>query len=255
MPQKRGLRALSLTQPWATLVSIGAKTIETRSWKTDYRGPLAIHASKAFPAWAQELCFANSRFVEALRTVKIATPEDLSLLPRGFILGVTTLVDCIRTSSEQRPRIGSAEYEFGDYSNGRWMWMLGEAIAFPTPIPCGGLLGVWVVDADITAQCRDQYRLATRPTAAVPAEAIALIERYHSAYAAAGGTVDDDHRMHYVDGQYVIDDEVPGGTPLTYSADVVEAMIGALERKASGERPRFACGGSDINPYAGLGRS
>lgn len=38
------MRAITLWQPWASLIAIGAKTIETRSWSTAYRGPLAIHA-------------------------------------------------------------------------------------------------------------------------------------------------------------------------------------------------------------------
>lgn len=37
------MRILTLTQPWASLIAIGAKTLETRSWRTGYRGPLAIH--------------------------------------------------------------------------------------------------------------------------------------------------------------------------------------------------------------------
>ncbi len=40
---------LSLHQPWATLLLLGAKRYETRSWRTDYRGPLLIHTSVAFP--------------------------------------------------------------------------------------------------------------------------------------------------------------------------------------------------------------
>jgi activating signal cointegrator 1 len=40
------MKALTLLQPWASLVAAGLKTIETRSWSTRYRGPLAIHASK-----------------------------------------------------------------------------------------------------------------------------------------------------------------------------------------------------------------
>lgn len=39
------MKALTLWQPWATLVALGVKTIETRSWSTSYRGPLAIHAA------------------------------------------------------------------------------------------------------------------------------------------------------------------------------------------------------------------
>src|ERR1700722_19135273 len=51
------MKALTLTQPWATLVSIGAKRVETRSFRVSYRGSLAIHAAKGFPKWAQETCY------------------------------------------------------------------------------------------------------------------------------------------------------------------------------------------------------
>lgn len=42
-------RAITLHQPWATLIALGYKTIETRSWSTRYRGPLLIHAAKSPP--------------------------------------------------------------------------------------------------------------------------------------------------------------------------------------------------------------
>lgn len=40
------MRAITLWQPWASAVALGSKTIETRHWSTNYRGPLAIHAAK-----------------------------------------------------------------------------------------------------------------------------------------------------------------------------------------------------------------
>lgn len=43
------MKTLSLWQPWASLVALGIKTIETRSWSTKYRGPLAIHAARRRP--------------------------------------------------------------------------------------------------------------------------------------------------------------------------------------------------------------
>ena len=49
------MKALSVTQPWATLIATGQKQIETRSWGTRYRGPLYIHAAKRFPAYASPL--------------------------------------------------------------------------------------------------------------------------------------------------------------------------------------------------------
>lgn len=49
------MKAISLTQPWATLVHLGAKRVETRSWYTSYRGQLVIHAAKGYPRWARDL--------------------------------------------------------------------------------------------------------------------------------------------------------------------------------------------------------
>jgi len=43
------MKALTLWQPWASLIAVGAKRIETRSWSTKYRGPLAIHAAARKP--------------------------------------------------------------------------------------------------------------------------------------------------------------------------------------------------------------
>lgn len=43
------IKALTIRQPWAQLIALGVKTIETRSWSTRYRGPLAIHAAAKRP--------------------------------------------------------------------------------------------------------------------------------------------------------------------------------------------------------------
>ncbi len=59
------MKAISLLQPWATLVAIGAKRIETRSWATNYRGPLAIHASKS-PKMVNKLTW-DEPFYSALK--------------------------------------------------------------------------------------------------------------------------------------------------------------------------------------------
>jgi hypothetical protein len=41
------VKALSIRQPWAWLIVTGYKDIENRSWRTNYRGPLLIHAGRA----------------------------------------------------------------------------------------------------------------------------------------------------------------------------------------------------------------
>jgi hypothetical protein len=59
------MKALSLIQPWASLIVLGEKRIETRSWPTRHRGHLAIHANKNLPDDRRRLCNGHRRFVKA----------------------------------------------------------------------------------------------------------------------------------------------------------------------------------------------
>jgi activating signal cointegrator 1 len=159
------MRTITLTQPWATLIAIGAKRIETRSWATSYRGPLAIHAAKGLgPLGGNGLNrLAHLCFVEPFHSVLTQVYGDLSaeelrdLLPLGAIVAVCDLVDCVSTdlfSSVQRgteiwqvpPGNMSREYSFGDYSPGRFAWLLSNIRALPEPIPAKGALGLWDCD-------------------------------------------------------------------------------------------------------------
>ncbi len=159
------MKALSLTQPWATLVAIGAKKVETRSWYTPYRGPLAIHASKRFPPEAV-LQFWEPEFWGPLRRAGYRQPADL---PLGAVVATCVLARCIPTDREPlhfeslasevdmfgnrretryRERLallnGLSEQElaFGDYSEGRWAWFLEDIIQWE-PTPATGSLGLW----------------------------------------------------------------------------------------------------------------
>lgn len=132
------MRALTLTQPWATLVALGAKKIETRSWRTAYRGPLMIHAAKGFPAAARALCYQQP-FAAVLGGAGLNTPDDL---PRAALVAEVTLLDVVPTT---RCDPGSdRERAFGDYSSGRFAWIFQHDVRMlPTPIPCRGMLGLW----------------------------------------------------------------------------------------------------------------
>jgi hypothetical protein len=92
------MKALTLTQPWATLVAIGAKRIETRSWSTSYRGPLAIHAAKGFPWDARDFTYA--KMVRDLVGPHFNSSESGPLdkqLPRGSVIATCNLVACWET--------------------------------------------------------------------------------------------------------------------------------------------------------------
>jgi hypothetical protein len=150
------IRALTLTQPWATLVAIGAKQVETRSWGTDYRGPLAIHAAKRFPTAARALCvsgpwFGRSKFSEVLRAARIRGPvEDerrysTGALPLGKVLAIVELVDVRPITSPDAfgHPLGDNEVAFGDWTPGRFRWVLADVRPLPEPIPARGALGLW----------------------------------------------------------------------------------------------------------------
>jgi hypothetical protein len=83
------MKCLTLYQPWATLLILGAKKIETRSWQTSHRGPLAIHAGAKDHPTLRPLCH-EPPFREVLASHGIT---DWDQLPRKVLLGTVTLVD------------------------------------------------------------------------------------------------------------------------------------------------------------------
>ena len=128
------MKALSLTQPWATLIAVGAKRMETRIWGTSYRGPLAIHASKRMSA--DDRALAES---QPFKTALDAHGGAGVPLPLGCIVAVVNLVDCRRFDGHLPPE---PEASFGWYKMGRWCWMLSDAE--PTLLyPATGRLGLW----------------------------------------------------------------------------------------------------------------
>lgn len=141
------MKALSLTQPWASLVVAGEKRWETRSWSTAYRGHLAIHASKGFPRSARGLC-VDEPFAEALRRMgygglALLSPQEV--LPVGAILGTVILEDVITTEAALARYVieGTPEESFGDYSAGRYAWKFREPLRLEEPIPAKGALSLW----------------------------------------------------------------------------------------------------------------
>jgi hypothetical protein len=124
------VKGITLTQPWATCVAIGAKTIETRSWTTQYRGWLAVRAAKglADPVFDEkgllEWC-RREPFRTALTAAGYRAPAQL---PLGAIVAVVELVDVVPTESliceaVVRER-GERELGFGNFGPGRFAWLL-----------------------------------------------------------------------------------------------------------------------------------
>jgi len=95
------MKALSLWQPWASLIALDVKRIETRGWSTKYRGPLAIHAGKSEPPRGKVGDYTPSR----PRLPKTAGWElwptarhlrrTMTPLPLGAVVATCTLVDVV----------------------------------------------------------------------------------------------------------------------------------------------------------------
>lgn len=137
-------RCLSLTQPWATLVAIGEKRYETRSWSTSWRGWIAIHAAKGFPNDCRELCLQEP-FCRVLKAAGIVTLGDL---PRGQVIAIAYLGECYSTNTFQASTL-SRESAFGDYGPDRFAWKL-EAAQRIKPFDAKGALGIWRLPRAIT---------------------------------------------------------------------------------------------------------
>ena len=157
------MKGLTMTQPWATLVAIGANVIETRDWPTKYRGPFAIHAAKGFPADARALC-RTQPFRAALAAGGSTSADEL---PRGAIVAVAelkSLLTCVPSTLREiraRSRRGELpphEADFGDFSDGRFGFVLDDVQRVEPPVPARGMLGFWEVPPDVEALARARSR-------------------------------------------------------------------------------------------------
>lgn len=130
------MKALTVTQPWATLVALGIKNVETRSWATSYRGPLAIHAAKGWSRDDRE--FAEDLFARGILPI----PDVLYSLPRGAVIATCRLA-YVGPTFPAFYLISDLERELGDYAQGRFGWSLTHVEPLPEPIPVRGALGLW----------------------------------------------------------------------------------------------------------------
>lgn len=146
------MKALSLLQPWATLLAHGKKRFETRSWDTSFRGRFAIHASGKLSVATAAICYQEP-FHTALKQCDIHLLRDL---PHGAIIGVAEIVRTWKTS-ELRDSIGSIEWAFGDYGPRRYAFEVANPVLLPQPIPCKGQLDFWKVPVDVLAHIPECY--------------------------------------------------------------------------------------------------
>jgi hypothetical protein len=137
------MRAITLWEPWASLLAIGAKRTETRSWATRYRGPVAIHAG--IDPRGLRACAGDGAIEDALAGAGLA----LERLPLGCIVAVGGLVDCRRTEDLVAAGLDDP---FGDYGPGRYGWQLDRVRPLRDPIRAIGMQGLWVLPVVLAQQ-------------------------------------------------------------------------------------------------------
>lgn len=139
------MKAITIWQPWASLIALGEKKFETRSWHTKHRGPIAIHAGQSTKAL--HLALLQEPFTSVLEGAGLVT-ELGAQMPLGALVAIARLtrVIGIDNNAERRQiRAAGAEHEmaFGDYRFGRWAWQLDDVYRLPAPIPVRGMPGLW----------------------------------------------------------------------------------------------------------------
>lgn len=139
------MRCLTVRQPWASLIISGAKRVENRTWTTNYRGPLAIHAG------------ANRDVTGAVKWLtenELPAPSDP---PYGAILGVVNLIDVIRSDdAEGLARHGLTADKFVE---GPFCWVLSNPRPLEAPLPYTGQLGLFSLPAEVVLPGDTQRRL------------------------------------------------------------------------------------------------
>jgi hypothetical protein len=127
------MKAISLWQPWASL--IGIKRNETRHWSTRHRGAIAIHAAQRFQR--EERAFA-----ERPEIAKLLAPLTIHTVPLGAIVALAQLDGCVRVETI-RDSLSPTELLLGNYDDDRWAWMFSHFVLLTHPIPYKGRQGLF----------------------------------------------------------------------------------------------------------------
>lgn len=126
------IKALSLWQPWASLVAYGVKRHETRCWQTNYRGPIAIHAAKTLDIAGAPDLLCQHVFGEFWPKV----------LPTGVVVAIGDLTACEPTESVA-DHLTAADRAAGNFTRGRFAWRIENIRRLDTPVPLIGRQGLF----------------------------------------------------------------------------------------------------------------
>jgi activating signal cointegrator 1 len=137
------MKVLSMIQPWASLFALGEAKYETRTWRTNFRGPLAIHTSKKLDKVA-----CNNVFYQSLLSKYGYTKDNL---PTGVIIAECKLKNCLKVIEnnqtwavlEDGQIVSGNDYLLGDFSVGNYAWEVEQMRLLNQFTPAKGMLGLW----------------------------------------------------------------------------------------------------------------
>lgn len=124
------MKALTIQQPWASLIVYGPKRVENRTWSTHYRGPILIHVGKKRD---EEAWYGLSGY-----------QLDNSVSYLSGIIGVANLIGVLNLEAYRA-------YAFDPFACGPKCWILSDVRPLSEPIPMGGQLGLFNVPKEIAA--------------------------------------------------------------------------------------------------------
>ena len=182
------IKVITLWQPWAQLMALGLKRFETRSWSTDYRGVLAIHAAKRSINWREVPIEAQ----DILAQHGYDQPGDFAY---QAIVGAGNLTGCYKTppgengvayytadgkpafGDVENPAVGSMasldsyiimpppepELYFGNYEPDRYAWHVPDLKPIQ-PLGCRGMQGLWTAPDELAQQIWARYQRAPSMT-------------------------------------------------------------------------------------------
>lgn len=141
------MKAITVKQPWASLIVEGIKDIENRTWKTNFRGRVLIHAGMARQRSMQLLLTTEQLIEKGKRLDMYKTDFDVSF-PKGVIIGSVEIVGCVIN----HPSIWAEKSNEFMLQRGKpiYNWVLANPIKFDKPIPCKGKLSFWDYNGELS---------------------------------------------------------------------------------------------------------
>lgn len=143
------MKAITIWQPWATLLALGEKENETRSRRTNHRGKIAIHAGLQIDREACER--------EPIKSVLAKHGYTADNLPTGAVVGIADLAECWAIGEDYTSgatvlfngadgatrEVNPIEWALGDYSFGRYAYQMKDVQKLVKPIRAKGQQGLW----------------------------------------------------------------------------------------------------------------